>query len=467
MTTVALQRLRYMSADYLTLNLGWLAFNVVRYNSLPLDWAQSFGQFFGTPHVLLGQLLVPLLAIAMFAVSGYYNSPFDKSRVDDVLNTFGVSAVTAVTVFFAVLVNDDIPERLLNYQLLTILWLLLAVPVYAARHMVTARAKRMISDGRLRFGTLIVGTGPKALELRRRLQKIPTAMGFDILGHARTDDAASDAGDHMTLDEAADMVRDGIVANVILAPEDESTTATAALIGRFVPLGCGVYMVPDLYNLLTVRPRVNSVANEPLINVSATGLSAGAANLKRLGDIAASALALVVLAPLYLAIAIAVKADSPGPVFYSQERIGYRKRRFRIHKFRTMRPDAEAAGPQLSRDGDPRITRVGAVLRKYRLDELPQFWDVLRGKMSLVGPRPERDYYLRQIERRAPYVSLIHQVRPGLTSWGVVKVGYAVDVDQMIRRLQYDLLYIENVSLGIDLRIMLHTVNTVFTGKGL
>lgn len=271
----------------------------------------------------------------------------------------------------------------------------------------------------------------------------------------------------ISLDQAMDMVRDGLVHTVIIAEGHDNPSKMAEFIGRLIPLQCTVLIKPDLYNILTVRPRVRSVANEPLVNITSAGMSAATYNFKRLGDIVVSTFALLALIPVFAAVAIAVKTDSAGPVFYSQERIGYRKRKFRIYKFRTMRPDAEANGPQLSRDGDPRITRTGAILRKYRLDELPQFWNVLRGDMSLVGPRPEREHFLRQIEQRAPQVNLLHQVRPGLTSWGVVKYGYAVNVDQMLERLPYELLYIENVSLGVDLRIMLHTINTIVTGKGL
>ena len=460
MSPEARQRMRYIVCDYVLLNIGWLAFNMVRFHSLPPSWVGTFEQFFGMAPVVLGQVAVPLLALGLYALSGYYNMPFEKSRVDDVLNTAGTSAVTAVAVFFAVLINDDIPERLLNYQLLFILWVLLALPVYCGRLCVTARAKRMISSGRLRFPTLVLGTGDKALRLTQRLQRLPTAMGFGIQGNVDIDDAGA-------VDRAVEDARRGLVKNVILADGCGDTSRTAELLGRFIPAGCTIYMMPDLYNLLTVRPRVSSVANEPLVNITSGGMSAFTCNMKRMGDVVASALALVVLAPVFAAIAVAVKADSPGPVFYSQERVGLHKRRFRIHKFRTMRTDAEADGPQLSRDGDPRITRTGAVLCKYRLDELPQFWDVLRGRMSLVGPRPERAYYLEQMERRAPYVSLIHRVRPGITSWGMVRYGYAGNVDEMLERLPYDLLYIENVSLGVDLRIMLHTIDTVVTGKGL
>ena len=179
-----------------------------------------------------------------------------------------------------------------------------------------------------------------------------------------------------------------------------------------------------------------------------------------------SALALLCLSPVYAAIAVAVRRDSDGPVFYRQERVGYHKKNFNIIKFRTMRPDAESDGPALSSDSDSRVTRVGHFLRKYRLDELPQFWNVLVGDMSLVGPRPERKYYIDRIVEQAPYYALIHQVRPGITSLGMVKYGYASTVAQMVERLSYDLIYLENVSFGFDLKILLYTVRTVVKGRG-
>ena len=154
-------------------------------------------------------------------------------------------------------------------------------------------------------------------------------------------------------------------------------------------------------------------------------------------------------------------------VFFSQERIGYRGRPFRIYKFRTMYVDAEERGPLLASENDRRITPFGRVMRKYRLDELPQFWNVLKGDMSLVGPRPERKYFIDRIVRKAPYYYLLHNVRPGITSLGMVKYGYAENVEQMVERLKYDILYYENMSLLLDLTILIYTVKTVFTGKGI
>ena len=190
-------------------------------------------------------------------------------------------------------------------------------------------------------------------------------------------------------------------------------------------------------------------------------------NIKFFMDKTLSLFFLVVLSPLFLYIAYRVKRDSPGSVFFGQERIGYRGKPFTIYKFRTMYLNAEERGPLLSSENDCRVTPFGRVMRKYRLDELPQFWNVLKGDMSLVGPRPERRYFIDQIVEKAPFYYLLHNVRPGITSLGMVKYGYAENVDQMIERLKYDILYYENMSLMMDITILIYTVKTVFTGKGI
>ena len=188
-------------------------------------------------------------------------------------------------------------------------------------------------------------------------------------------------------------------------------------------------------------------------------------NTKRVADILISLLALTTLFPLLLLVAIRVQMDG-GKALYRQERLGKHGKIFHILKFRSMKVSAETSGPQLSKDDDPRITSIGRILRKYRLDELPQFWNVLTGDMSLVGPRPERAFYAEQILEKAPQYRHIYKVQPGITSWGMVRFGYASTVEEMVARMEYDLVYIENMSFFNDIKVGIYTVWTILQGRG-
>lgn len=188
--------------------------------------------------------------------------------------------------------------------------------------------------------------------------------------------------------------------------------------------------------------------------------------IKRLMDIFISLFAIIFLFPVFIFTAIGVKVSSKGSILYKQKRIGKNGKPFNMIKFRTMYPNAEAKGPQLSSKNDIRVTPFGMFLRKVRLDEIPQYWTVLIGKMSLVGPRPERQYYIDQIIKRAPHYTMLHKVKPGITSWGQVKYGYAENVEQMIERLKYDMLYIEKMSIAVDIKILIYTILIVLQGRG-
>jgi exopolysaccharide biosynthesis polyprenyl glycosylphosphotransferase len=212
--------------------------------------------------------------------------------------------------------------------------------------------------------------------------------------------------------------------------------------------------------------KMNNILGAILLEVDFEVMPAWQKSAKRLFDIFFSLFALLLTLPFMLLVAAFIRLSSPGPVFYRQERIGFKGQPFNIIKFRTMRQDAEQNGPRLSSAADPRITPIGRLLRKTRLDELPQFFNVLNGEMSVVGPRPERQFFIDQIMLKAPYYRRLHRVKPGITSWGQVKFGYAENVDEMVERLRYDMLYLENMSIGLDIRIMIYTVLIMVQGRG-
>ncbi len=465
------QRINYLVGDFLATNVAWFLFNVVRFYHIDDVHGQfaSLGDYLASRMVVAGQILFPLLMLILYYLSGYYNRVFLKSRLQELVTTVASSFLGAIVIFFVALVNDVVAERMFTYELVLILFALFFVCVYSVRFSITQVASHNIHRRIWSFNTLIVGTSNSAVELEKRLRNMEKSMGFNVVGYVETCETSNPKTLNLPvfpIDELEQVCVEQDIKNLILIPHRHGIKATISLVNSLFPLDKPLYMSPDLYHLLTSRARLSNIVGEPLVDISCADVSQSTLNIKRMSDIVVSFIALILLIPLFIVLAIAIKSDSGGPVIYKQRRIGFHKKPFDIYKFRSMKVDAEATGPTLSSVNDPRITRIGRFLRKYRLDELPQFWNVLKGDMSLVGPRPEREYYIKQIVARAPYYSLIHQVRPGITSWGMVKYGYASDVDGMIARLRYDLLYIENVSLLVDLKILFYTVHTVFTGKG-
>lgn len=465
------QRCKYVIGDFLSTNIAWLLFNLIRYNWLEsTSTFKSFVSFLMSKNVAAGQIIFPLLMLGLYYLSGYYNQVFLKSRLQEFITTSTTAFIGMVVIFFAALFNDINAERAFTYEMMLVLYLTLFFVVYIVRYSITRVATHKIHHREWVFNTLIIGTSNTAEQIEKRLREMKKSMGFNVIGYVETCEGAFHRPLNLpiySLNEIADVCVRENVKNIIVIQHRHGIKATMTMVGGLLSLNLPVYISPDLYQLLTSKVRVSNIVGEPLVDISKTEMSQCMLNLKRISDIVISFFALLFISPLLLAVAIAVKCSSKGPVFYKQSRIGYHKRPFNIYKFRSMYIDAEFSGPALSTLNDPRITPVGRFLRKYRLDELPNFWNVLRGDMSLVGPRPEREYYIKQIMAKAPYYTLIHQVRPGITSWGMVKYGYASDVDGMVERLKYDLLYIENVSLLVDLKILFYTVQTVFTGKGI
>lgn len=469
----ARQRLKYIASDLIACNVAWCLFNIIRYYTLPVNYNEMSLQSYYSMHtVLVGQILFPLLMLSLFALSGFYHNCTERSRVDQIVNTFSVSFVGSVIIFFVALFNDSIDDRLRNYEMFLILWILIALAVIVPRMLIARRFANKVLNRDIQFNTMIVGTSERARKFGSSVTAKYPRMGLNIVGYVDGLNDRSKINDNIngvpvySLDSAIKSMDELDISSFIVLCDNADATDTLTAINRLFPTGKTIYITPDVFPYITLRPRTQSVSGEVLIDISKSNVPLLTLNLKRIADIFISAITLVILIPVYAVIAVAVKFSSPGSVIYKQQRIGRKKKPFNIYKFRSMYVGSEDAGPALSSDNDKRITRLGHFMRKYRIDELPQFWNVLIGDMSLVGPRPERKYYIDQITRTMPYYSLLHQVRPGITSWGMVKYGYASSVDEMIERARFDLIYVDNISLTVDMKIMLYTIETVITGKG-
>lgn len=459
-----------MLGDYLASNVAWFLFNIVRFHFPGIQAGGSLKAYLLSSRVIEGQIIFPLLMMGVYYLSGYYNQPFFKSRIQELVQTLGSVLVNTLLIFFIALINDVLRFRIDNYELLLLLYGLQFVFVYAVRATITGNATALIHRGKWQFNTFIIGCGSKAVKQMRELEEPRHSLGYRIVGFIRVNDETADpeiADRTYPMEELPRLCREMKIQELIVAPEEDNLAELHRLINTLYPLNLPIKLGTDEFNIISSRVRLTNIYGAPLIDMSNCAISEGGKNMKRMFDILVSAVALVLLSPLFVVLAILIKRDSSGPVFYQQERIGYRHRPFKIYKFRTMKANAESGTPLLSEENDQRITRIGRVLRKYRLDELPQFWNVLKGDMSLVGPRPEREYFIRQIVERVPYYVLLHQIRPGITSWGMVKYGYARNIDEMIARLKYDILYLENMSLLVDLKIIIYTIRTVVTGKGM
>jgi exopolysaccharide biosynthesis polyprenyl glycosylphosphotransferase len=256
------------------------------------------------------------------------------------------------------------------------------------------------------------------------------------------------------------------IQDIVVALDSTDHDRLLDIVARCGDFNVGLKIVPDLYDIISGMAKTNQIYGFPLIEISPQLLKPWEEATKRFIDGAVSATVLVAGLPLWLIIALAIKVDSPGPVFYRQERVGKDGDRFRILKFRSMHRHAERGGPKWAHRRDPRVTRVGKVLRKLHLDEVPQMLNVLRGHMSLIGPRPERPVFVEQLSKEIPMYPRRLKVRPGITGWAQVKHKYDESIDDVRKKVQYDLFYIENISLRMDLKILFRTVSHMLLGKG-
>ena len=457
---------KYILSDFISASVAWLLFNILRYEVFAIDeGADSLLDYLQYPGVLGGQVVIPLFWLVLYYFSGYYNKPFGKSRLTELFSTFITVLIGTVFVFFALLL-DDIPRSIdIYYKLFFGMFGLQFFITYIPRLLITQSGMRKIKNREWAMKVLIIGAGGKAVRIAHDLYR----LGYDICGFVSEDERTPVKADRNqelgTVEDIPVLMEKENVDEIVLAVESKNNKALLGILYSLYRYKRPIKVLADRFNMLS-KIQLRTIRGIPLVDVTDNNFSPAEQNIKLFLDKVCSVVALLLLSPLFAYIAWRVKKDSPGPVLFRQERIGYLGQPFWMYKFRTMYVNAEENGPSLSSEDDLRVTPFGRIMRKYRLDELPQFWNVLKGDMSLVGPRPERKYFIDEIVKTAPYYYLLHNVRPGITSLGMVKYGYAASVDKMVERMEYDILYYENMSLTLDLTILIYTVKTVITGKG-
>ncbi len=464
------QSIYYIIFDILAALLVWLFFYIYRriVNDIVLFAIEP--EYYLVPDYFLipSILSFPIVSIFIHYLTGFYNTKVRYSRLIELFSTIIGTFFISIIIYFGMLVDDIVVNYTFYYRSFLILWAMFFVVTYLFRSLQTFYVLSNLRKGLFSNNVLIIGTGASAIKVTNIISQNRSRVPQKIVGYISVLDSniVDDKLILGKLDDLEKIIKKYAINEAIIAVDNMNNDLIFSITNRIIVCGIDIKFAPRLFDVVTGNVSFTDVLAEPLVDISHLSMPAWQQSVKRVFDISASVVAMLLFSPIYFYTAIRVKLDSKGPIFYKQERIGYGGRPFFIYKFRTMYTDAESQGPQLSQVNDPRITPFGHIMRKYRLDELPQFWNIIKGDMSIVGPRPERRYYIEQIERIAPYYCLVYKIKPGLLSWGPIKIGYSDTVEKMVERLRYDIIYMDNMTIQTDIKIIFYSIGVILHGKG-
>ncbi len=459
------EKILVVVVDFITINLAFLAYFTFRVQS---GWFELVVM----PEFLLPMLVVYFYWLVIFTFVGMYRTWFAASRFDEISTLFKASFVGIFILFFIIFIDDYIHGIASATRILIfIYWGFFLFFVGAGRLFIRSFQRNLLIRGIGRRNALIVGFNPKANEVHEELLKAK-ALGLDVKGYVSVRDGSvgkeyQNVSVLNTYENIQKVIDEHQINEVIIALEKENHEILIDIISKCEPKNVRLKIVPDLYEILSGQARTMQIYGVPLIDIMPELMPEWEKKLKRALDIIVSLLILIITLPVIIITSIAIKIDSKGPVFFRQERCGFNGRIFNIYKFRSMYEDAEKhTGPVWSTKDDPRVTRIGKIIRKLRIDEIPQMFNVLKGEMSLVGPRPERPFFVEKLSGELPYYNRRFKVRPGITGWAQVKHKYDESIEDVKIKLRYDLFYIENMSLRMDFKILFRTIFVVLFGKG-
>ncbi len=460
-----LEKIIILLIDFATINLAWIIYYQLRVQT---GWFKLLLR----PELIIPMLIIYFYWLIIFTFVGMYRTWFASSRFDEISTLFKATFVGIFILFFLIFVDDYLHSVGSNSRILIfIYWGLFLLLVGAGRLFIRGLQRRLLVKGYGRKNALIIGFNSKANDVHEQVVKHP-ALGLDVIGYIplRNPETIREYNGIKTvgsLEKVREEITEYNVKEVIIALEKEDRDYLVDIIAKCENQNVGLKIVPDLYEILSGQARTSQIYGIPLIDIMPQLMPEWEKKLKRIFDIIISLIILLITSPVLIITALAIKIETEGEVFFRQDRCGINGSLFQIFKFRSMRKDAEKlTGPVWSQKDDPRITKVGKFIRRVRIDEIPQMINVLKGEMSLVGPRPERPFFVEKLSEEIPYYKRRLKVRPGITGWAQVKHKYDETIEDVKVKLRYDLFYIENMSLRMDFKILLRTVFVVLLGKG-
>ncbi len=415
-------------------------------------------------------VMLSLFTMVVFWFWGLYRYSRLHSRFDEFATLMKASTFAVVLLFFAIFFDDVTNGQVTHVRLLIVIyWALIVFFAGGGRIALRTFQRNLLLKGYGLHNTLIIGAGERAVEVYNMSVRYK-ALGYKPVGFISMEPSSCDNLPVPIIDNVSHLtkaIHDLHAQEIIIALEENEREQLNRILSEVNGENILLKMVPDLHDAVSGQVRVGQVYGFPLIEIMPQIMQPWEEATKRTIDFFFSMLLLVVGLPLWLLVALAIKLESRGTVIYKQDRVGQEGRNFTLYKFRSMYENAEKhTGPTWADKNDPRVTKVGRIIRKFHIDEIPQFINVLKGDMSLVGPRPERPFFVEQLSKEIPLYKRRLKVKPGITGWAQVKHTYDQNIGDVKVKLQYDLFYIENMSLRLDFKIVLNTLSHVLMGRG-